>query len=161
MSTSQPANSIAPFLPTSIYFPEEFLEFRIKILETYRNISNTVNTRQISIFDFTENLTGEQWPVVGNPQSKRQPYRKVISTGAIATGATATLPHGIASISAFTHIFGTCVTDVVDYRPIPYSSVVATNQQIQLTVTATNVVIVNGAASPNITSGFVVLEYLK
>jgi hypothetical protein len=159
--TFNPTNSIAPFLQTSVFFPEEFEPFRVKFLQLYRDISNIVNVRQIGIFDLQEFLTGEQWFTSGDPQKKRQTYRKTFSIGAIATGATSTTAHGITGITAFTHIYGTCVTDVVDYRPIPYASVTAVNQQIEIRVDATNITIINGAASPNITSALVVLEYLK
>lgn len=161
MSSSGPINSQAPYLPTSIYFPEEFNEFRVVMLGIYRNIANTVNVRQIAVFDLVEFLSGEQWFTSGNPQVKRQTYRKVFSIGAIATGATLNTAHGLTGVTAYTNIMGTCVTDVVDYRPIPYASATAVNQQIEIKVDATNVTIINGAASPNITSAIVVLEYLK
>jgi len=159
--TFNPANSIAPFLQTSVFFPEEFDEFRVKFLQLYRDISNNMNVRQIGVFDLQEFLTGQSWFTSGNPQVKRQTYRQVYSIGAIATGATSTTAHGLTNITAFTHIYGTCITDVVDYRPLPYVSATAVNQQISLTVTGTNIVIVSGAAASNITSAIVVLEFLK
>lgn len=159
--TFSPSSSIAPFLQTSIFFPEEFDEFRVTFLQLYRNISYNVNVRQIGVFDLQEFLTGEQWFTTGDPQKKRQTYRQVFEIGAIAAGATSTTAHGLTNITAFTHIYGTCVTAVVDYRPIPYASATAVNQQIELKVDATNITIINGAAAPNITSAIVVLEYLK
>lgn len=161
MSSSGPVNSIAPFLQTSIYFPEEFSEFRVVLLGIYRNIANAVNAREISVFDLTEFLTGEQWFTVGNPQVKRQTYRKAFSIGAVSAGATVTTAHGLTGITSFTKIMGTAVTDVVDYRPMPFASATAVNQQIELRVDATNITIVNGASAPNITNAIVVLEYLK
>lgn len=159
--TFSPGNSIGPFLQTSFFFPEEFPAFRFKMLPLYTQIANCVNTRQIGIFSLQEFLTGEQWDTSGNPQLKKQPYRQVFYIGAIATGATSTTAHGITGITSFTHIYGTCVTDVVDYRPIPYASATAVNQQLELKVDATNITIISGAAAPNITSAIVVLEYLK
>jgi hypothetical protein len=159
--TFSPNSSLGPYLPTSTFFPNDFDEFRVKFLELYRNISNSVNTRQIGVFDLQEFLTGEQWFTTGDPQKKRQTFRRTYSIGAIATGATLNTAHGLTGVTAFTHIYGTCVTDVVDYRPIPYVSATAVNLQIEMNVTATNIVIINGAAAPNITSGIVVLEYLK
>ncbi len=159
--TFNPANSIAPFLQTSVFFPEEFDEFRVKFLQLYRDISNNMNVRQIGVFDLQEFLTGQSWFTSGNPQVKRQTYRQVYSIGAIATGATSTTAHGLTNITAFTHIYGTCITDVIDYRPIPYASATAVNQQLELKVDATNITIISGAAAPNITSAIVVLEYLK
>lgn len=159
--TFNPANTLAPFLQTSIFFPEEFEEFRVKFLSVFRDISSNVNIRQIGVYDLTEFLTGQQWFSTTSTQTKRQTFRKTFNIGAIAAGATLNTPHGLSGFTAFTHIYGTCITDIVDYRPIPYSSATAVNQQIEIKVDATNIVIINGAASPNITSAIVVLELLK
>lgn len=158
--TFNPTNSLAPYLQTSVFFPDDFDAFRLKFLSLYRDIANIVNTRQIGVYDLQEFLTGESWFTTGDPQKKRQPYRKVFEIGAIATGATSTTAHSLTNITAFTHIYGTCITDVVDFRPIPYASATAVNLQIELKVDATNITIINGAAAPNITSAIVVLDYL-
>lgn len=159
--TSSPANSIAPYLNTSTYFPEEWEEFRIRFLEQYRDIANNVNVRQIGVFDLQEFLTGEQWFTSGNPQVKRQTFRKAYEIGSINAGVTLNTPHNLSITGPFTHIYGTVITDIPDYRPLPCVSATAVNQQIALTVDGTNIVIVNGAAAPTIVSGIVVLEYLK
>ena len=159
--TFNPNNSLAPFLQTSVFFPEEFDEFRVKFLQLYRDISNCVNVREISIYDLQEFLTGERWFTIGNPQVKRQTYRQTYAIGAIAPGGTATVAHGIVGFTAFTHIYGTAITAFPDNRPIPYASVTNVTQQIEIRVDATNIIIHNGAAAPAITSAIVVLEYLK
>ena len=159
--TFQPNNSNAVFLPTTIQYPKDPDELISRLNKAYEDTATRLNVKQIGIFDLVEFLTGEQWFTPGNPQIKRQTFRQVFNIGAIATGATSTTAHGITGITSFTHIYGTCVTDVVDYRPIPYSSVTALNQQIEVKVDATNITIINGAASPNITSCIIVLEYLK
>lgn len=160
MSSSAPSNSSAPYLPTTIFFPEDFQQMRIKLLSTYTNIAVNVNSRQFGIYDLTQNITGQQWFVSGDPQSARQTFRKVFSIGSIAAGATSTTAHGITNMTAFTNISGTAVTAVIDYRPIPYASATAVNQQIEIKVDATNITIINGAASPVLTSSIVILEYL-
>lgn len=159
--TFNPSNTLSPFLQTTVFFPEQFEEFRSKFLQLYFNIANNVNIRGISIFESTESLTGEQWNSTTNSQLKRQTFRKVFIIGAIAAGATSTTAHNIPVITEFTHIYGTATTDVVDYRPIPYASATLITDQIQLTITPINIVIVNGATAPNITSAIVVLEYFK
>lgn len=161
MTTSSPANSIAPFIPTSTYFPEKFDEFRAIFLQTYREIANAVNAREIAIFDLTEYLTGEQWFTAGNPQQKRQTFRRIYSIGAVAAGATLNTAHGLSGVTAYTKILGTAVTASPDFRPIPYASATAVNAQIEIRVDGTNIIIVNGAGAPNITSALVILEYLK
>ena len=161
--TFQPANSNAVFLPTTIQYPKDQDELLSRLNKAYEDTATRLNAKQIGIFDLIEFLTGEQWYTAGNPQVKRQTFRKAfdVPTPGIATGATYTQAHGITGETAFTHIYGTCVTDVVDYRPIPYASATAVNLQIELKVDATNITIINGAAAPNITSAIVVLEFLK
>lgn len=94
------------------------------------------------------------------PQVKRSVYRKSFSFGAIAAGATLNIAHNI-TFSIFTMIYGTVITDVVDYRPIPYVDAVLVTNQIAITIDAVNINITNGATAPNVTTGIIVLEYLK
>lgn len=156
-----PSNSQAPYLQTSIFFPDNFEEFRIKFLEIYRNIANATNSRGISVFDLQEFLTGEQWFTSNNPQIKRQTFRRVYSIGAIAAGGTLNTAHGLTNVSSYTKIIGTVITGVPDNRPIPFVSATVVTDQIEIRIDGTNIIIVNGATAPNITSGLVVLEYLK
>jgi hypothetical protein len=44
---------------------------------------------------------------------------------------------------------------------VPYSSITAVNQQIEINLNGPNIVISNGAASPNITRGTCIIEYIK
>ena len=159
--TFNPSNSIAPYLQTSVFFPDDFDEFRVKFLSLYRDIANNVNSRQIGVYDLQDFLTGEQWFVSGDPQKKRQTFRKVFQLGAIAPGAISTTAHGITNISAFTHIYGTAITSVVDYRPIPFASTNLVSDQIMVLADSINLNVYNGASAPAITSAIVVLEFLK
>ena len=107
--TFSPSNTLGPFIQTSIYFPEEFEEFRVKFLEVYRDISNATNTRDVAIFDLVEFLSGQQWFTPGNAQVKRRTFRKVIPFTPLVAGLNS-FPHGIAGIGAsftFTNIVGT------------------------------------------------------
>jgi hypothetical protein len=159
--TFNPSNTLSPFLQTSVFFPDQFDEFRVKFLELYRNIASNVNLREIATYDLTETVTGEQWFTAGNPQVKRNTFREVYNVGAIAAGVTVNIPHGLTNVTAFTHIYGTAVTAFPDNRPIPYASVTAVNQQVEINIDAVNINISNGAAAPNITSAIVVCEFLK
>ncbi len=159
--TFQPANSNAVFLPTTIQYPKDPEELLIRLNKAYEDIATRLNVKQIGIFDLLEFLTGEQWFTTGNPQIKRQTFRKVYEIGAIAAGATSNTAHGLTGVTAFTHIYGTAITAAPDNRPIPYASATAVNQQIEIKVDGANITIINGAAAPNITSAIVVLEFLK
>lgn len=160
--TFNPVNTLAPFLQTSTYFPEDFQQFRIKFLELYDDIANVTNTRDNGIHDLREIPNGQLWFTSGNPQVKRLTFRKVIELGAIAAGATSTTAHGLTGNPLnFTYIGGTCITATPTYLPIPYASVTALNQQIEVYCDATNLYVINGAGAANITSAIIVLEYLK
>lgn len=165
--TFQPINSKTAFLPTTQVFSKDDSQRLITHTSTYTDISQAVNIREIALYqDGQAIITGQQFSVAGDNQKKKYTYRKVYYFGAIAAGATLLIPHGITGLVQCTDIHGTCITDVVDYRPIPYSSTAAINQQISIRVFPSlpainaNIEIINGAGSPNITSGIVVLEYL-
>ena len=152
--------SIAPFLNTTEVYPEDESQLRIKLTDVYTKTATSVNLREIAIYDLQELLTGQLWFDPNDNQNKRFTFRQVYQIGAIAAGATLNVLHGIVGVVAFTRMYGTCVTAVVDYRPIPYADAAVVTNQISLTVAGVNLVIVNGATAPNITSGIIVLEYL-
>ncbi len=158
--TYLPANTRSPFLPTSQVYPEDLSQLLITMTQVYIDQANAINIRQIGIFDQTQSVTGQQFFNTSNVQQPRLSFRKVFSIGAIAAGATSTTAHGLTGVTSYTHIYATAVTVIPDNRPIPYNSATLVTDQVSLTVTATNIVIVNGATAPNITSAIVVLEFL-
>lgn len=148
------------YLVTSREFPVEQEGLNEELTKAYTDIANAVNSRTIGVHDKFQVVTGERWFNNTNVQSKRQTYRQVYEFGAITAGAPAvTVAHGISGITAFTAIYGTCITATPDYRPLPYASTTA-GANIELNVDATYIYITVGAISPNVTSGIVVLEYL-
>jgi hypothetical protein len=159
MSISDPS-SIAPYLKTTEVYPEDESQLRVTQTNIYTSIATAVNVREIAIYDLQQLITGQQFFTPGDPQQYRYTYRKVFNLGAIAPGATLTVAHNLTNITIFTRMYGTCLTSAPDYRPIPYSSVTALNQQIELRADATNLYVSNGAGSPAITSAIVVLEYI-
>lgn len=163
--TFKPSNSSGSFLPTSEVFPADQSQLLIKMTTNYTDIAQAVNIREIALYQNGQAvLTGQQFSVPGTNNEKKYTFRQTYYFGAIATGATLLIAHNIdvsaTGLRQFTAMYGTCVTDIVDYRPIPWSSTAAVNQQISLRVAGANIEIINGAGSPNITSGIVVLEYL-
>ena len=163
--TSSPENAHGPTLQSSVYFPEEFEQFRIKLIETYRQMASATNVREIANFFLTETLIGSTWDGASDPQEKRFGYRTVFQVGAIASGATSTVVHNIPNISTlrFTHMYGGVITaaGAFEKRPLPYTSATAVTAQIQVDSDDTSYRIINGATAPNILSGFLILEYLK
>ena len=164
--TFSPSNSNAPYLPTSTFFPENFEEFRVKFLELYRDISSNTNVRQIGVFDLVESLTGQQWFTSGNPQIKRQTFRVVVAFGAFAAGSNVAIPHGISNIATFTHIYGAGITTTAGVGgfiqvPLPFVSITASNNCIEVKADATNIYLSLGAGGFSLSSGSIILEYLK
>lgn len=160
--TFSPANARNAFLRTTDIFPSDPKELLIHLTHSYTESAQAINVREICLYDDTENLTGQQWFTL-DPQVKKLTYRKCFAFGVIAPGVTLPIAHNISNLVQFTRIYGTCITNgPTTYRPIPYSSVAAANQGIEIYVdNAGNIQIVNGAAAMAITSGLVVLEYLK
>ena len=148
------------FLPEDFVIPKDKVEFDIFLKSTLTSFSKLLNRKDTGTYDLVEQQINQQF-FSTNPRVKRQVLRKAYNIGAIASGVTSTTAHGITGFTAFTRIYGTAVTATPTYIPLPYASVTALNQQVSLTVTATNIVIVNGAAAANITSAIVVLEYVK
>jgi len=160
--TFSPPNTLEAALPENITFGENWKEFHEQFTNLYRKVSVKINSKERALYPLElEILNDQQFFVVGNTREYRSVFRKVFNIGAVAAGATVNTAHGITNITSFTKIEGTCVTATPDYRPLPYSSPIALNQNILLSVTAANIVIINGAGNPNITSAIVVLEYLK
>jgi hypothetical protein len=159
--TFLPANSKNSFLNETEVFPEDKSQFLIKLTNVYSNIAYSTNVKEIALYDTIEQVNGQQFYNTVDIRNRRSCYRKVYPFGAIATGATLNVAHGLTHVTMYTRIYGTAITDVVDYRPLPFVSIIAANAQISVIVTATTIVVVNGAASPNVTSGYIVLEYLK
>lgn len=151
-----------PYLVTSQKFPtDDPSVLQPTLTKSYNEIAQAVNLRTIGIFEQLQIVTGERWfaSSATNANLKRQTYRQVYTFGTIAAGTSLSIAHNITGITQFTRIYGTCITDQSDYRPIPYASVTA-NSNIELRVTSTQIIISNGAGGPNIVSGIIVLEYL-
>lgn len=160
--TFAPNFSLAAFLQTTEYFPEDQDQMLVKLNLSYADIANAVNIREIAKYETDEVITGQQFTVSGDNQKKYFTYRKIYYFGPIATGATLNIPHGLtfANILLFTKISGTFNTDVPDSRPLPFTSAAAVTNQTSIKVDAANIVIVNGATANNITDGVVILEYI-
>lgn len=146
-----------PYLRAQRHFPQDAQPLSVEVDKAYVDIANAVNQRTMGIFPANNPIVnGESWFVtgsIGRQQVLRQVY-PFSSAGSI--------PHGInvASIGGFTRIYGT-FTDATNWYPLPYVDVSAANNQVNISVSPTNIVITAGGGSPPaISSGFVVLEWL-
>jgi hypothetical protein len=163
MMTTPSGQQQQPYLPTSRQFPVNNLPIlEPELVKSYIEIAQAVNGRTIGVFENIQIVTGERWYASDptNALNKRQTYRKAFPVGAIAKNTTLQIPHGITGIVAFTRIYGTCITDLPDFRPIPYASIAGMTATIDLRVDTTTIYIAVGSGSPNVLSGNIVLEYL-
>jgi len=160
--TYSPANAKTAYLPTTREFDvADDDELKRVLSASYTDCAQYINLREIAQYDQVELLTGQQFFTAGNNQVKRKSFRKAFELGAVAAGATVNIAHGLTGVVLYTRIYGTCITGVVDYRPIPWASATLVTDQVQLRVVGANIEVINGATAPAITSGLIVLEYLK
>lgn len=151
-----PNSNQVSFLRTSRTFPEDSQALSVELDRSYLDIANAVNVRTIGLFtNHKPSNTGEGFFLgKGRQQTSRQVYM-FTSSGSI--------DHGInfLSIAGFTRIYGT-FTNGTNWYPLPYVDVVNANNQVNVIVTPTNIVITAGGGSPPaITSGFVIIEWLN
>lgn len=162
MTTFNPSNTYGnTYIATTRNFQQDEENLRILLSKNHIEYANSINLKTNGIYDVVEVQTGEQYNNPSNAQTKRFAFRKIFNFGAINAGATLTINHGITGITQFTHTYGEAITSNPDFRCIPYADVAAVTNQISLLKTSTQIKISNGATAPNITSGYVVLEYLK
>lgn len=159
--TSGPANSQTNFLSTSEFYPDDISQLLIKLTSLHTDIANAINLREIAQYEERyELITGQQFSSPNDSLTKRYVFRKMFYFGAIDSGSTVYIGHGITGFTTLTHIYGTVITNVGDFRALPFISCTLITDQTSIKVDATNIVITIGTTSPNITSGIVVLEYL-
>jgi hypothetical protein len=158
--TFLPTFSLGNYLEESVSLPDDPAEFKRILKTALEDILKQVNRKDTGAYEEVEILNNQQF-FGATAQVKRNVYRRVYDFGAIATGATLNIAHGLIGVTEFTRIYGTAVTGVPDFRPIPRTSTVNINQQISLDIVGVNIVIINGAGGPNITGGIIVLEYVK
>ena len=159
---SAPANTVGnTYVPQYINYQLEEDQLKTQLTRRDTQMAIALNFKTNGIFETTETQNGEQWfGPPGDQRKKRFAFRMVFSFGAIAPGATLVIAHGLTGVTMFTSIKGTAIT-ANDKRPIPYASATLVTNQIEINVASTQINVINGATAPAITSGTVVLEYLK
>lgn len=164
---------LANQLPISVDFPrgEEKYDDLIDSLELlYKRVANAVNSKEGALYQPTEQATFGLYPLRSTtapypylPNQFVNTYRKTIDFGALPNTATKTVAHGIAFTTAFklTQLYG-AATDPVNrlYISLPFSSPTL-NQNILLSVDATNITITTAIDYSAFTLCNVVIEYSK
>jgi hypothetical protein len=153
---SNPSQGV-PFLRVQRNFPVDPQALSVELSKSYIDIASSVNFRTMGIFsENAPSANGEFWYLT-SAERRQQGIRRVYpftAAGSIAHGITTS------QIGGFTRIYGT-FTNGTNWYPLPYVDVVAANNQVNIVVTPTNIVITaGGGAPPAITRGFVVLEWI-
>ncbi len=148
-----------PYLRTSRNFPEELQPLVVEINKSYLDIAGFVNDRIIGIFPGVKPaITGERWFLTKgqNNQTQRQVF--------MFSDSNLTQNHNIQNfdvIPYFTRIWGTFF-DGTNWNTLPYVDVVAADNQINIQVNSTQIVVTKGAgAPPAISKGIVILEWMS
>lgn len=146
------------------YTNYELDEDQLKTLLTRRDtqLSTSLNFKTNGVFETVELQNGEQFFTTNNVTPKRFVFRQVFVIPAsflpLVAGNSITVPISISGVTMFTKIYGTSAT-ATDSRPIPNSDIkIVVNTTGQ---TVTGYTITNEATSATITSGIVILEYVK
>ncbi len=159
-----------PYLRTSRQFSEDLKPLTVEVNKSYIDIATAVNNRIIGIFPTNRPaVTGESWYF---SSQRQQTLRQIYPFGAIAPGTELDIPHGISlpDVVRFTKIYATVITNVPDYRPIPYIDPAVLTTGMTILVGPGTVApyigvpcirIVLGATAVPVTSGVAILEWLS
>lgn len=166
------------FLPTTEVFESDTLQdLNRQLTSVINDHALVINQKDTGIYntdssgapvDFTN---GQTWFPNPSPSSglregiRRNVLRKVVNFGALPNATTKSVAHNITTTNtfSFTRIYG-CATDpgastITTAIPIPFASPTL-NQNISLTVDATNVNITTGIDRTAFTVCYVVLEWI-
>jgi hypothetical protein len=149
------------FVPVNTTYSEDQEQYLIQITNQNALLGNTLNIREVAVYDLLEILNGQLWYATDAtdptfPANKRADFRQVYTF----SDASLTFAHNIANLIQATRIYGT-FTDGTFFYPLPYVDAAAATNQVAIKLSATQVIITKGGGAPAITSGVVVLEYLQ
>lgn len=146
-------------------------ELLIRLYQNLNQSSININLKDTGYYTTSEFVNGQSFfpnPGLTSASSTtptmRQVYRCVINFGALPNTTTKSVPHHLTFNPGFsmTRLYGSASkSDATSFIPLPYASTTAVANNIELSVTGTNVVIKTGIDYSAYTTTYVVLEYLK
>jgi len=150
---------------------EELKELLVRMYQNLNRMALSLNVKESAYYDTEEFVTGQQYfPLPGLTSAGtqfpdyRQTTRKVINFGGLPNAGTTNIAHGIicSADTIFTRIYGVATdpTGGFSYLPLPYSSNTLINN-IDLSVTGTNVSITTGINRTAYTITYIVIEWLN
>lgn len=153
------------YVPIYDSCPEKWEDARQFLTEQLRKVTNGINVRQIGWYIDQELLTGKQFNAgisAANDQQFRSGFRMVINFEGLPNSTTKSVAHNITFDINFTLIsLYAGATDPINFvaLQIPFASSTL-NENIKLTMDATNVNITTAIDYSAYTRCFVVIEYL-
>ena len=140
----------------------EFKELLVRLYQNVNNIAIVLNTKATGYYLNEEFVSGKLFfnPTSNDPLQLRAGFIETVNTGALGAGVTS-VNHNITVDSnlKWMFIYGAATnTSTLVGVPLPYVSVA--NTHIQVSVTATQVVI-NNNSGVTFTDSQVTLEYVK
>lgn len=173
--TFQPANTQAPFIDESVYFPDDLAQLILKLTDVQRDNASGINARSIGLYNLNEIITGSRLFNRTSVQNPRPAFRKTFDFGAIDSTAgagpypaTKSLDHDIQIADEFESfkIFGSATDPTATGAnrfaiPLDYSSATGADN-IELFLTRTQIVVI---VASNLYAGFtrsnITIEYVK
>jgi len=150
----------------------EFKDFLVRLRQILNNSAMILNIKDTGIYDPEEFVCGQIWfpdpaltSYTARKPTERQVLRKVINFGALPNAGTKNVAHGITfpapNTYSFTRVYG-AATDPTggSYLPLPFAAI-TDNNNIELSVDNTNVIVTTGINRAAWTTSYVVLEYIK
>ena len=149
---------------------EDLKQILIRVVQAFNDHAQAINLKNTGMYDLNEFVTGQVYfpnPAVAatTTQSEifRQVYRIVINFGALPNNMNKTVAHGLTfdATTTFTAIYATA-TDSEGFNAVPIPiTFVASGNEIDLRVDATNVNIQTNFDATAFTTCYIVLEYIK
>ena len=150
---------------------EGLRELLVRMYQNLSNMANLLNIKDSGYYVINEFLNSQgffQNPATVNntdiQPELRNVFRTVVNFGALPNTGTKSVAHNImiTNTFSFTRIYAAASDQTgLTYIPIPYASVTAIADNIELYVDSTNVNIITGSNRSNYTLCYVVLEYIK
>jgi len=148
-------------------------ELLIRLYQNVNTIALSLNTRDAGYYAREEFINGQIYfpnPSLDSttPQAPtlRQVFRMVVNFGALPNSAAKSVAHGIDVVQgySFTRIYGTSSkADASVAIPLPFASFIsgANNLNVELGISATDVVIITDFDYSAYVNTYIVIEYIK
>ena len=174
------ADSVGLFIPTTNIWDvqliqevdvnsDQFKELLVRLYQNVNNIALAINLKDSGYYNTLEFVNSQLFfpnPALSSQTAQtpvyRQVYRKVINFGALPNTGAKSVDHNIAINPAFsfTRIYATATNPSTQFIPIPYASASGTDN-IELSVSATQVTITTASNRSAFTTTYVILEWIQ